>query len=95
MTKAQRIHSSRRRETATTYTFAENAAVLLPRAFEALWLVVAGLVPLLFATPGVMVFVDVPKGGLLRSLTALMAILWVSEWALLARRGSEYPEMTV
>ena len=54
----------------------------LPRAMESLWLLTAGLVPVLFAPPDFMVFTDVPKVALLRGLTGLMAILWVVEWAL-------------
>ena len=48
---------------------------------EALWLATAGLVPILFAPPDFMVFFDVPKVALLRTLTGLMALLWAVEWA--------------
>ena len=54
----------------------------LSRAMEALWLLTVGLVPILFAPPDFMVFVDVPKVVLLRSLTGLMILLWIIEWAL-------------
>ena len=49
---------------------------------EILWLLTAGLVPILFATQSAMVFVDVPKVATLRSLVGLMVMLWAVEWAL-------------
>ena len=54
----------------------------LLRAMESLWLLAAGLVPLLFAPPDFMVFPDVLKVVVLRSLVALMAVAWAVEWAL-------------
>jgi hypothetical protein len=58
------------------------ARMWLPRVMEALWLMTAGLVPLLFARPDFMLFLDVPKTAVLRVLTGLMALLWVVEWGL-------------
>ena len=54
----------------------------LLRAMESLWLLAAGLVPFLFAPPDFMVFPDVLKVVVLRSLVALMAVAWAVEWAL-------------
>ena len=61
---------------------ASAVRVYLLRAMESLWLLAAGLVPLLFAPPDLMVFPDVPKVVLLRSLVALMAVAWALEWAM-------------
>ena len=60
---------------------AGSVNVYLLRAMESLWLLAAGLVPILFAPPDFMVFPDVPKVVLLRSLVALMAVAWALEWA--------------
>lgn len=49
---------------------------------EVLWLLTVGLVPVLFAPPDFMLFLDVPKIAILRILTGLMALLWIAEWAL-------------
>ena len=79
--------SHRRRTRARTHEAEPNqldatAKAWLLRAMEALWLLTAGLVPVLFAPSDLMVFIDVPKVAVLRGLTGLMAVLWVVEWAL-------------
>lgn len=61
---------------------------------EALWLLTAGLVPVLFATQSFMVFVDVPKVATLRSLVGLMAMLWAVEWAFQTYHSNENFEGT-
>ena len=66
----------------------------IPRSMEALWLLTAGLVPVLFATQSAMVFVDVPKVAVFRSLVGLMAVLWAVEWTFEAYRSREYSEGT-
>ncbi len=44
------------------------------RLMEPLWLTAIGLVPIVFAPPNAMLFLDLPKVTLLRSLVALMAM---------------------
>ena len=66
----------------------------IPRSIESLWLLTAGLVPVLFATQSAMVFVDVPKVATLRSLVGLMVMLWAVEWAFQAYRSKEHFEGT-
>ena len=73
---------SRRRDTATAASSADTYRVWLLRAMEALWLLTVGLVPLTFAPPDFMLFIDVPKVALLRTMVGLMAMLWVTEWAI-------------
>ena len=53
------------------------------RAMEVLWLLTVFLVPLIFATPGVMDNgSEVPRVTLYRSLVGLLAAMWVIEWGL-------------
>ncbi|MCH7744592.1 MAG: O-antigen ligase family protein [Chloroflexi bacterium] len=73
----------------------DSVRLWMPRSMEALWLLAAGLVPVLFATESAMVFVDVPKVAALRSLVAIMAMLWVVEWALQTYSSREHFEGTV
>lgn len=47
---------------------------------EVLWLLAVGFVPVLFAPQELMAFIDLPKVALLRTLTGLMALVWVAEW---------------
>ena len=49
---------------------------------EGTWLLTVALVPAVFASEDFLVFVDLPKTVLLRSLTGLLAALWTVEWAL-------------
>ena len=67
------------------------AHVYLSRVMELMWLLAAGLVPILFAPPDLMVFPDVPKVVLLRSLVALMAVAWALEWAIGGPVSAEEP----
>ena len=66
----------------------------LSRSLEALWLLTVVLVPLAFLnrdyllTEAVIGYVEVPKVTLLRTLTALMAFLWLIEWGLQGRLPS-------
>ncbi len=61
------------------------------RGLESLWLLAAVLVPLAFldrdfaVSEAVIAYVEVPKIALLRTLAALMAILWMVEWGLQGR----------
>ena len=58
---------------------------------ELLWLLIVVLVPLAFldrqysVSETVIAYVEVPKIALLRTLTGLMAILWVLEWGITFR----------
>ena len=66
------------------------------RALELLWLLTVVLVPLAFLDPtyavseAVIAYVEVPKIALLRTLTGLMAILWLLEWGISTRSGSGF-----
>ena len=57
------------------------------RGLESLWLLMVLLVPVAFlsrdyaVSEAVISYVEVPKIALLRTLTALMAVLWLVEWA--------------
>jgi len=68
-----------------------SLAIGINRALEALWLLTVVLVPLAFIDPdffrseAVISFVEVPKIALLRTLVALMAILWLFEWGIQGR----------
>ena len=71
-------------------------AALVPwinRALEALWLLTVVLVPLIFFDPdfafseAVISYVEVPKIALLRTLVALMAILWLVKWSIEGHSG--------
>ena len=73
---------SRRRSGTAGYSTSAAISSRLPRAMEVLWLLTAGPVPVLFAPPDLMLFVDVPKVTVLRCLTGVMAMLWAVEWAL-------------
>ena len=53
---------------------------------EACWLLTVGLVPIIFAPPESMPFIDLPKVTLLRSLTGMMAVLWALELAFKPRQ---------
>jgi tetratricopeptide (TPR) repeat protein len=61
------------------------------RGLESLWLLAAVLVPLAFldrdfaVSEAVIAYVEVPKIALLRTLAALMAVLWMVEWGLRGR----------
>ena len=58
------------------------------RSIEALWLITAALVPLIFVPTDYMLseavnaYVEVPKTTAFRALVGLMAILWIVEWLL-------------
>ena len=72
---------------------AENATLNLwiNRGLEALWLMAVALVPLAYldrdfiSSEAVIAYVEVPKVALLRTLVALMAMLWLVEWAINGR----------
>ena len=56
------------------------------RTIELLWLLTVFLVPLAFATPGVMSNgFDVPRVTLYRSMVGLICALWIIEWGLMRR----------
>ena len=61
------------------------------RALESLWLLTAILVPLAFldrefiVSEAIIAYVEVPKIALLRTLVALMAVLWLIEWGIQGR----------
>ena len=65
---------------------ASTIVVWINRALEALWLLTVVLVPLAFLdrdyarSEAVIAYVEVPKIALLRTLGALIAILWLAEW---------------
>ena len=67
---------------------AANTSLWINRALEVLWLVTIVLVPLAFLdrdyvfSEAVTSYVEVPKIALLRTLVALMAVLWLIEWAI-------------
>ena len=77
-----RTRARRRAEEETSPSLAAVAGRWLRRAMEVLWLLAVGFVPVLFAPPELMAFIDLPKVALLRTLTGLMALVWVAEWAL-------------
>jgi len=67
---------------------------LLPwinRGLEGLWLLTVFLVPLMFLgqsysiSEAQIAYVEVPKVALLRGLAGLIAILWITEWAIRSR----------
>ena len=70
--------------TASTYRW-------INRALESLWLLTAILVPLAFldrefiVSEAIVAYVEVPKIALLRTLVALMAVLWLIEWGIQGR----------
>jgi len=76
-------------------TVASNATTTLVlwinRSLEALWLLTVVSVPLAFldrdylVSEAVIAYVEVPKVGLLRTLAALMAVLWLIEWGIQGR----------
>ena len=63
----------------------------ISRALEALWLLAVLLVPLAFLerdyvlSEVLIAYVEVPKIALLRTLVALMAVLWIIEWGIQGR----------
>ena len=71
--------------------YAQIITAWINKFLEALWLLTAFLVPLVFlgrdyaASEAVISYVEVPKIALLRTLVALMAILWLVEWAIQGR----------
>lgn len=74
--------TSRRRDMAIVASSFDISRAWLLRAMEGLWLLSVGLVPLAFAPPDFMLFIDAPKVTLLRTLVGLMAMLWLIEWAI-------------
>ena len=66
------------------------------RGLEALWLLTIVLVPLVFVPRGYVLseatidFLELPKVALLRTLAALMAILWLIEWGSQRRPSTEH-----
>jgi O-antigen ligase len=76
------------------------SATLTTHVLEGLWLVAAFLVPVVFASPDVMIdLYQVSKVTLLRLLVGLMAMVWVVEWALVSSPvrvpdlGSAWPRL--
>ena len=69
----------------------EGWVVWINRCLEGLWLLAVALVPLAFLDRGyisseaVISYVEVPKVALLRTLVALMTVLWLLEWSLRGR----------
>ena len=74
--------TSRRRDMAIVASSFDISRAWLLRAMEGLWLLSVGLVPLAFAPPDFMLFIDAPKVTLLRTLVGLMVMLWLIEWAI-------------
>ena len=94
MTSSRRAISPSRVET--------TLALWINRSIEALWLLTVVLVPLAFlgrsegqnfyaVSEAVIGYVEVPKIALLRTLVGLMAILWLIEWGIQARRPPTSP----
>ncbi len=66
------------------------------RAIEALWLLTAALVPLIFVPTDFMMseavnaYVEVPKTTAFRTLVGMMTVLWIVEWALKGGLSRKY-----
>lgn len=75
------------RQISTSTELADSICLWIGRSLEALWLLMALLVPLAFLSQDYVVseaiisYAEVPKIALLRTLGALMAALWLIEWA--------------
>ena len=78
-------------------TSSSTATLWINRGLELLWLLAVVLVPLVFLDRDHIVselelaYVDVPKTALLRTLVALMAMLWLLEWVLQGRDSGGRP----
>ncbi len=70
---------------------AETLVPWINRGLEFLWLLTVVLVPLAFVERGDLIsasaiaYLEVPKIALLRTLAGLMAILWLTQWAIQTR----------
>ncbi|HJN88630.1 MAG TPA: hypothetical protein QGI03_16025, partial [Dehalococcoidia bacterium] len=66
---------------------AETLVSWINRGLESLWLLTVVLVPLAFVERGDLIsasaiaYLEVPKIALLRTLAGLMAMLWLTQWA--------------